>query len=60
MNIVTAFAVICQRIIFQEYDSDEHWLSSLRDTGFSDEDEDDWGDEQDEDFEDALDDLEDF
>ena len=38
MDIVTAFAVLLRRILFDEYDNDETWLRKLSSAGFSDDD----------------------
>ena len=38
MDIVTAFAVLCRRLVFEDVDDDESWLRKLRSSGFSVED----------------------
>ncbi len=38
MDIVTAFAVLLRRIIFDEFDNDESWLRKLAASGFSHDD----------------------
>ena len=38
MDIVTAFAVLIRRIIFDDVDNDEMWLRKLRNSGFSEQD----------------------
>ncbi len=38
MDIVTAFAVLLRRILFDEFDNDETWLRKLSAAGFSEDD----------------------
>ncbi len=38
MDIVTAFAVLLRRIIFDDFDNDETWLRKLSSAGFSSDD----------------------